>query len=547
MTLDGIWDMVKAYIPAGRKVREIIGALTDPTPSNLTFPAEYISLNTDAEMRGFFRMTKANPVCLLVILYTLPPRANIFLSGAAYFELEKFAPSTEYDDYTEDSNAIVWNATGVGRRLMPTRDHTFEERKVVSKVHGLNAAQYHWETLNGQHAPAPAPAPAPPPLPPPPPPLPQNIAADPAARIPAILRPGDAPKAFKDDQQLCPSHFRRRTKARKTRRLFYSLLILLYPLNDVQHRMEYAQQEKHTSNIVHYRLSALQHIYRVLGREGRQITHTPSSVNNALSDGLSIESNEDHNMQEEESDYMVNKPSCIGPCSRSFFKIPDEYRQLTSQAASCVCDYMLFGNLILSMSDLEKLFSVSWVKAQEDIGLNQTRLKIANAYTHEKYFRASEITEIIFCKYYVTIKMWGYTDDHFFDSINEVFICLVTSAMCHCLMVWMTGIYVEPSNTESYKYQTTITTYQRFLPTWNAYPRKVRILLLVAIKADIGTHLVSSQQKGSLESNQPLLIDDLFQKANSTSGIQVDEEHRNDEQEASDEQETDEEQQTDDK
>ncbi|RPB18124.1 hypothetical protein L211DRAFT_854441 [Terfezia boudieri ATCC MYA-4762] len=120
ITLDGIWDMVKAYVPAGRKVREIIGALADPTPPNLTFPADYMSLNTDAE---------ANPVHLLVILHTLPPRANIPPPGAAYFELEKFAPPTEYNDYAEDSDAIVRNAAGVSRRRIPIRDHTFEERK----------------------------------------------------------------------------------------------------------------------------------------------------------------------------------------------------------------------------------------------------------------------------------------------------------------------------------------------------------------------------------------------------------------------------------
>ncbi|RPB20033.1 hypothetical protein L211DRAFT_764361, partial [Terfezia boudieri ATCC MYA-4762] len=60
------------------------------------------------------------------------------------------------------------------------------------------------------------------------------------------------------------------------------------------------------------------------------------------------------------------------------------------------------------------------------------------------HFRASEITEIIFRKYFATIKMWGHADDHFFDSINEVFICLVISTMRHCLKTWMTGVYVEP-------------------------------------------------------------------------------------------------------
>ncbi|RPB23598.1 hypothetical protein L211DRAFT_849589 [Terfezia boudieri ATCC MYA-4762] len=244
MTLDGIWDMVKAYVPAGRKVRDFIGALEDPTSPNLTFPADYISLHSDVEVRGFFRMTKANPVCLLVILHTLPPRANTPPPGVAYFEIEKFAPPTEYDDYAEDSDAIVQNAASVGRRLKAEYQRLFPNAgiidsdnkdycyidwlkkpkptmgpqlvkvhqvvpighratrlnrhlsisRVVSKVRGLNAAQYHWETLNSQHAPAPDSAPAAPPVPPPPPlpppPPPQNAAANPAAGMLAILRPG---------------------------------------------------------------------------------------------------------------------------------------------------------------------------------------------------------------------------------------------------------------------------------------------------------------------------------------------------------------------
>ncbi|RPB18728.1 hypothetical protein L211DRAFT_795926, partial [Terfezia boudieri ATCC MYA-4762] len=75
------------------------------------------------------------------------------------------------------------------------------------------------------------------------------------------------------------------------------------------------------------------------------------------------------------------------------------------------------------------------------------------------HFRASEITEIIFRKYFATIKMRGYANDHFFDSTNKVFICLVMSAMSHCLKAWTTGIYIEPSNTESFKYQTTLSKY----------------------------------------------------------------------------------------
>jgi hypothetical protein len=51
--------------------------------------------------------------------------------------------------------------------------------------------------------------------------------------------------------------------------------------------------------------------------------------------------------------------------------------------------------------------------------------------------------------------MRGHFDDTFFDSINEVFICLVTSAMRHCLKAWTTGVYVEPGRNADFKYETT--------------------------------------------------------------------------------------------
>ncbi|KAF8430947.1 hypothetical protein BGX38DRAFT_1263548 [Terfezia claveryi] len=51
----------------------------------------------------------------------------------------------------------------------------------------------------------------------------------------------------------------------------------------------------------------------------------------------------------------------------------------------------------------------------------------------------------------------------------------------------------------NFRYDTTVT-------TWNAHPRKVCVLLLAAIKADIGARLATTQQNGSLESDQPLQI-----------------------------------------
>jgi len=68
-TLDGIWDMVKIYILAGRKVREILGALVDPDPANPTFPADATHLGADAEVSAFLQLTTAKPIRLLSMLH----------------------------------------------------------------------------------------------------------------------------------------------------------------------------------------------------------------------------------------------------------------------------------------------------------------------------------------------------------------------------------------------------------------------------------------------------------------------------------------------
>ncbi|KAF8432633.1 hypothetical protein BGX38DRAFT_1276575 [Terfezia claveryi] len=100
-TLDGIWDMVKAHVPADRKVREILGAPKDPNPPNLSFPADYTSLHSDTEVKAFFRMSKSDP----------------------------FIPRNEYEDFAEDFDANIRNVAGVRRRQISTRDHTFEQCK----------------------------------------------------------------------------------------------------------------------------------------------------------------------------------------------------------------------------------------------------------------------------------------------------------------------------------------------------------------------------------------------------------------------------------
>ncbi|KAF8416448.1 hypothetical protein EV426DRAFT_705918 [Tirmania nivea] len=114
-TLDGIWDMVKAYVPANRRVREILGALKDPSPLNTTF----------------LRMSTANPVRLMVVLHAPEGRENSppLDPTVAFLPRNRFEPPNEYDDPAEDSDALVRDAAGVRKRRMPTKDHTFEKRK----------------------------------------------------------------------------------------------------------------------------------------------------------------------------------------------------------------------------------------------------------------------------------------------------------------------------------------------------------------------------------------------------------------------------------
>ena len=71
-----------------------------------------------------------------------------------------------------------------------------------------------------------------------------------------------------------------------------------------------------------------------------------------------------------------------------------------------------------------------------------------------RHFKAPEITGIIFGKYFAGNKMRGHTDDRFFDSINEVFFCLVASAIRHVLKAWSTGVFIESTLVNAFKYET---------------------------------------------------------------------------------------------
>ncbi|KAF8415390.1 hypothetical protein BGX38DRAFT_1281347 [Terfezia claveryi] len=182
---------------------------------------------------------------------------------------------------------------------------------------------------------------------------------------------------------------------------------------------------------------------------------TQSGMSNAPSDRFSLDS-EDYNTHQEDGLTYGQEAISRRARLRSFFTILEQYKELTTRAASHVHYYTLFANPMLNVEEIQQLLSVSWIKAQEDTGQELERVKITNTHTHQRHFRASEITDVIFHKYFASVKMRGNFDETFFDSINEVFICLVTSAMHHCLKSWTTGVYVEPPKTGDFKYDTSI-------------------------------------------------------------------------------------------
>ena len=129
-SLEGIYTVVKAFLPADKCICEIRGFLLDPAPPTDDVPADWSCLNSDEEVKAFLQMTKAEPVRLLVILHR-STGANTPPLSSSYFALNKFQPLEEYNDPAEDSDALRRDAARVGWQRMPLKDHTFEERKLA--------------------------------------------------------------------------------------------------------------------------------------------------------------------------------------------------------------------------------------------------------------------------------------------------------------------------------------------------------------------------------------------------------------------------------
>ncbi|KAF8417017.1 hypothetical protein BGX38DRAFT_1280801 [Terfezia claveryi] len=416
-----------------------------------------------------------------------PPRAD------PYFELEKFIPRNEYEDFAEDSDANVCNVAGVRRHWMPTKDHTFEQRKY--ELRGRVACQQ--ETLN-------------------------NIKKEHKCLFP------NAGIIDSDDEGYCYIRCLKRPKITSGAQLVKARQVVAVGrwatrLNRLLGVRRIGDQEEEVEETVlqppHIQLSkrhatldtarptrkvhidygaALILSSRVrssppplsAGR-GRLHTHTASGTSNTPSDRFSLDSEDHNSYQEDGPDRMAKKPSRVRPRSRSFFTIPEQYKELATRAASHVRYYTLFAHPMLDAEEIQQLLSLCSIHSRtrshlvyeckhnivEVFGLSklpqheiaeqvkclllEDRLicRADGQETHQRHFLSSEITDVIFHKYFASVKMRGNFNETFFDSINEVFICLVTSAMRHCLKAWTTGVYMEPPKTGDFKYDTSISTY----------------------------------------------------------------------------------------
>ena len=123
---------LSANIPSGRKVREIIGALQNVNDQGVL--SDVARIQSDEDLDAFLRLTEAKPIKLLAILHKVPadgantpPPADVNLNNH-YFKLTRFDAPEYYQDPLEDSEVEVSKRAGGGRRLVPRKDHTFEDR-----------------------------------------------------------------------------------------------------------------------------------------------------------------------------------------------------------------------------------------------------------------------------------------------------------------------------------------------------------------------------------------------------------------------------------
>ena len=93
-----------------------------------------------------------------------------------------------------------------------------------------------------------------------------------------------------------------------------------------------------------------------------------------------------------ETDAIVQRPSRVGPKSRSFFKVPDQYKDLTARAAAHVRHYTFFENPMLNADEVAQLVTESWAQAQKEGGQALECIKVVDAHVSDKPYTSRRTT-----------------------------------------------------------------------------------------------------------------------------------------------------------
>lgn len=134
-SIDELHVKFSSQLPAGRKVREIIGALADAAQDAdaKQKPGRTTRIRSDDELDAFLRLTQAKPIKFLIILHKKPEDGNNtpppqgMNADTYYFKTGRFDGPEYYDDPLEDSGDEITKRVG-GKRGVPRKDHKFEER-----------------------------------------------------------------------------------------------------------------------------------------------------------------------------------------------------------------------------------------------------------------------------------------------------------------------------------------------------------------------------------------------------------------------------------
>ena len=129
---------------------------------------------------------------------------------------------------------------------------------------------------------------------------------------------------------------------------------------------------------------------------------------------------------------------------------------------------------------------------------------------------------VIYQRYYKDKKKQGHREPDFMNQINGVFICLITSAIRHCLKAWRTGEFVKGRD---FKYETAWgrlnnqinlavqlmkpDAYERVYKTWNTWPTpNIADMLLKNIKTDLARRIAVEVKMEDEESTKVPELED---------------------------------------